>query len=312
VQLFTAASFGVVAASALRSSTLLGALAGCLLTWPYYIFDRTRNYMLVTAVPAILILVFFRLRWPLLLRLVLLALFFAIVNIWLSFVIANRMDFNIAELFKQKGINLEQVESTHHEGLNMYEELCWMNLFISEGAYRPNWGYRYYTEIVNPIPRSIWPGKPYMGLDYSVLRGQANQGDSDEADVNATISTGMIGQGVANFGRILGPVCSAFLMSIWIALLARLDLTGHRFGHVLLFFVSLILTFNLGRDITLITLYTLIFGWILVWLGGRLVGGAPDDGALPSVVPLQRGRRRMSSRRRPTAQPADHGASREN
>jgi hypothetical protein len=47
--------------------------------------------------------------------------------------------------------------------------------------------------------------------------------------------------------------------------LARLDLQGQKIGRVPLYALGLILTFNLGRDITLITIYTFIFGSMIVW-----------------------------------------------
>jgi hypothetical protein len=75
----------------------------------------------------------------------------------------------------------------------------------------------------------------------------------------------MIGQGVVNFGPVLGPAFAALLMSLWAALLARLDLHGAETGHIALYALGMILTFNLGRDITLITLYTFFFGWVIVW-----------------------------------------------
>lgn len=75
----------------------------------------------------------------------------------------------------------------------------------------------------------------------------------------------MIGQGVVNFGRILGPAFAALLMSFWIAWLARLDLQVTEFGRLPLYALGIILTFNLGRDITLITLYPFVFGALLIW-----------------------------------------------
>jgi hypothetical protein len=136
---------------------------------------------------------------------------------------------------------------------------------------------------VNPIPRSIFPGKPYIGLDYAVARGQGN-GSTDGADASATIATGMIGQGVVNFGVIFGPAFAAFLISCWVALLARLDLNGEKLGRIPLFALGLILTFNLGRDITFITLYPFVFGAMLIWIADRLhIGQLPKARAASPV-----------------------------
>jgi hypothetical protein len=45
------------------------------------------------------------------------------------------------------------------------------------------------VELVNPIPRGLWPGKPLIGIDYAIARGQL-YGDQKEgeAGVGATIS----------------------------------------------------------------------------------------------------------------------------
>ena len=150
----------------------------------------------------------------------------------------------------------------------MFEELGYINYYIERGTYKVNWGERYFAEAVNPIPRILWPGKPMIGLDYAVARGMA-YGDigSKSGGVVCSVSTGMIGQGVVNFGRILGPIAAALLMAIWVALLARQDLMGHDLGHLLLYAIGLVLTYNMGRDITLLTIYPFIFGWILLnWL----------------------------------------------
>jgi hypothetical protein len=143
----------------------------------------------------------------------------------------------------------------------MLEELAWVDHFRVTGSYLPNNGQRYFAELVNPIPRALWKNKPLIGLDYAVARGQAVVGPSGET--TSTVSTGMIGQGVVNFGRIGGPLAAAFLMSLWVAMLARQDLLSGDPGRLLLYGSGLILTFNMGRDITLLVLYPFFFGMIM-------------------------------------------------
>jgi hypothetical protein len=192
----------------------------------------------------------------------------------MRFVIQVRSEANVAYAFQQVGLTgvtaSIQGKEIKHAGLNMFEELGWMNKFIELGTFTPNSGSRYFAELVNPIPRVIWRDKPMIGIDYAIARGQkfGEAGDRGTAGVGATISTGMIGQGVVNFGRFFGPIAAALLMGIWAALLARQDLMGDRTGRLLLFFFGIVLTFNLGRDITLITLYPFVFGIIMmrVWV----------------------------------------------
>ncbi len=165
-QMFVAAAFGIVAALARNPRVRFLALAGCLLIWPYYILDRTRNSMLAVVVPAILAWVFLRLRGGVLQKAVVLLVFFLMINAWFGFVMANRSNTSIASALHQKGFDLEQNEDVHHEGLNMYEELCWINKFIKDGTFNPPWGREYFAEVVNPIPRTLWAGKPidWLGL----------------------------------------------------------------------------------------------------------------------------------------------------
>lgn len=264
LQLLTATMFGVVAALATDRQIRQYALILCLLAWPFFIFDRTRNMMLAMVVPAILSWVFLRLRGGVIKKGLVLIVFFLVINTWMKFVIANRANTSITAAFSQKGLNLAEQKSTHNQGLNMFEELCWVSTFIDDGTYKVNWGGRYFAELVNPIPRGLWHGKPMIGLDYARARGHANA-DDPQGGVNTTISTGFIGQGVVNFGRILGPAAAALLMSLWVAWLARLDLNVQGLGRLPLYSLGLILTFNLGRDITLITLYPFVFGALAVW-----------------------------------------------
>jgi hypothetical protein len=262
LQLLTASLLGVVAALATDRRIRRLALLFCLLSWPNFIFDRTRNTMLAMVVPAVLCWVLLRLRGGVIKKGLILLTCFLVVNTWMKFVIANRSQMSITEAFKEKG--LAGHENVHNEGLNMFEELCWISTFIDNGTYKITWGGRYFAELVNPIPRGLWHGKPLIGLDYAIARG--HQATGPNGAVDTTIATGFIGQGVVNFGRVFGPAAAALLMSLWVTWLARLDLNIQALGRLPLYSLGLILTFNLGRDITLITLYPFIFGAGLVWL----------------------------------------------
>ncbi len=260
VNLFCLSGFGIAAALAKSPRLRNAALALMALSWPTIFLDRTRHTMLVVLLPGLAALVFVRLRRRRLAQVVLLAVAFLAVNLWFSFVIANRSARSIAEAFAAGRV--QGTASAKHEGLNMFEELCWINKFLEDGTFSPNWGARYFAEVVNVIPRPLWKDKPTIGLDYAVARGQATGETIGVA--GATISTGMIGGGVVNFGPWAGPPFAALLMAAWAALLARFDLTGQRLGRLLLYVVGLALTFNLGRDITLLVAYPLVFGYAVV------------------------------------------------
>jgi len=57
-----------------------------------------------------------------------------------------------------------------------------------------------------------------------------------------------------------------------VAILARQDLKGDKTGRMLLFFIGCVLTFNLGRDITLITLYPFVFGYVMLTIWAQING----------------------------------------
>jgi hypothetical protein len=263
LQLLSATMFGVVLALAANPRIRACALSLCIVSWPFFIFSRTRNQLLALIIPAILCWVFLRLRSRMWKKIAVLAMFFLVINVWMKFIIANRSHTSITAAFQGGGLNLAEQKKVHNEGLNMYEELCWISTFIENGRYRVNWGERYFAEMVNPVPRGLWKGKPLIGLDYAIARGHHITGPNGTVDT--TISTGMIGQGVVNFGRVMGPAAAALLMGLWVVWLARFDLQVTEFGRLPLYALGLILTFNLGRDITLITLYPFIFGALLIW-----------------------------------------------
>jgi hypothetical protein len=232
--------------------------------------------MLAILLPGFMAFITLRLRGGIILRLVVVVVSFLMIDAWFKFVLEHRAKGeSIAGAYKADQATDEQNNSApkkekKHEGFNMLEELGYINYFIANGTYKVNWGERYFAELVNPIPRVLWPGKPMIGIDYAIARGMGygNQ-DAASGGVAASISTGMIGQGVVNFGGFLGPIAAALLMAIWVAVLARQDLMGNDIGHLLLYAIGLVLTFNMGRDITLLVIYPFVFGWLLLWWNKR-------------------------------------------
>jgi len=278
VQILLTALFGVVMALSKRPSTM--TLAGIIyfLSAPFFIFDRVRNSILAILLPGFMAFITLRMRGGMILRLAVVVVSFLMLDAWFKFVLEHRAKGeSIAGAYKadqtkeSEGADdsLEH-KKKKHDGFNIFEELGYINYFIEKGTYKVNWGERYFAEIVNPIPRVLWPGKPLIGIDYAIARGMAyGTQAANEGGVACSVSTGMIGQGVVNFGRIGGPIAAALLMAIWVAVLARQDLMGHDIGHLLLYAIGLVLTFNMGRDITLLVIYPFVFGWLLLWWNNR-------------------------------------------
>ena len=274
LQIMLTALFGVALALSKRSSTMWQAGIIYFLSAPFFIFDRTRNSMLAILLPGFMAFITLRMRGGMILRLAVVVFSFLTLDAWFKFVLEQRSKgANVSAAVHEESSENddESIKPKKHDGFNMFEELGYINYFIANGTYKVNWGDRYFAEMVNPIPRVLWPGKPLIGIDYAIARGMGKGGNYSEKEggIAASISTGMIGQGVVNFGRIGGPIAAALLMAIWVAVLARQDLMGHDIGHLLLYAIGLVLTFNMGRDITLLVIYPFVFGWLLLWWNKR-------------------------------------------
>ena len=120
------------------------------------------------------------------------------------------------------------------------------------------------NELLNVVPRVIWPSKPFIGIDYAKWRGLEDP--NSELGVVATVSTGMIGGGVLNFGSFFGPVAAGIIMALWTGLLIRWWQQRNSLPRLVLFMLGAGLTFNLGRDITLLVLWPVVFAYCFVRL----------------------------------------------
>jgi len=155
-------------------------------------------------------------------------------------------------------------EDLRQSGLNMIQELCFANAYIGSGAASPAYGGRYLNELLNVVPRVIWPSKPLIGIDYAKWRGLEDP--NSDLGVSATISTGMIGGGILNFGPFFGPMAAGIIMALWTGVLIRWWQQRNSLLRLMLFMLGAGLTFNLGRDITLLVLWPVIFAYVFVRL----------------------------------------------
>ena len=163
---------------------------------PPFLFQRAQNQVLAVVAPALFAFLINR-RLPVSVRVGGGVAAFLAINVW----------FLIIATYRGSGTDWKQVDydvmwnggmAKQHDGLDMLTELCHITAFIDSGHFTPNWGERYFAEVVAVVPRTVWPDKPFIGIDYAIARGF---GDSrGAAGVIATVATGMIGQGVVNFG----------------------------------------------------------------------------------------------------------------
>ena len=247
-----------------QRTTFWRILAGAMfaITLPYYFLSGTRSAFLVVTLPFIVTYLFYG-RHLLILKLAILAVAFFCLKEGFKFVQVFRIS-GFREVLAVKNPYELMDEDVQTVGLNMIGELCFVNAYLDSGETSPAYGGRYLNELLNFIPRSIWPSKPLLGIDYAIWRGF--ESNTNDLGVNTTVATGMIGGGVLNFGKILGPVAAGILMAIWAGLLIRWWEQRKSLLRLALFMLGAGLTFNLGRDITLLVLWPVVFAYLFVRL----------------------------------------------
>jgi oligosaccharide repeat unit polymerase len=244
-------SFGILYSLMSKGFYTKLALILIAISWPYVVLQGARNLLLAVALPTLGSYLLFSRHGPLRKGLV-----FGGALLVLEFVL------RIIIIFRNEGfqdVNFSEMGDGKHLGLNMASELVYCVQFIQDGTLDVDFGQRYLAELAGIIPRSIWSDKPLIGIDYALARGFGSA--NTDIEVFATLSTGAIGGSVLSFGPVFGPIFVGLLMSSWVGLLSRFRLQGTPL-RLTLFLVGLGLTFNLGRDVTLLVLWPLVFGYI--------------------------------------------------
>lgn len=224
------------------------------LTWPMFFLSGTRHKAIAVALPAILAILVIK-NWSKLQKgaflLVAEIVFYVIMLVAIEF----RND-GIDKLFLSKH-GMERLSGAKHLGLNMPEELMYLIRFQENGKLAIEWGGNYLVHLLNFVPRAIWPGKPFVGEEFALLRAGLYKGEAA-----ATISFGFIGQGVTNFGPWIGPIAPAIILGYLCRWACAFPLQGNRFLRVLLIIFCMALLPNLGRDISLLVAWPAVFGYL--------------------------------------------------
>jgi len=252
--------FGILLLLQTRHSVRLINLVLILISWPYFILMGSRNLFLAVVLPSVFSYALMsKHKWWI--KIIILGSIFISINYILTLLIAYR-NVGFASLLNGTSQSTASISEQKHLGLNMLEELSFINSFYQQGTLHINYGSDYLAQFLNFVPRAIWPGKPLLGIEYAIARGFADS--TKDIGVFATISTGLIGQGLINFGPYIGPLAPAFLMALWAAFLARLWSQRQSPLRLCLFLAALGITLNLGREITLLVLWPIVFGYALV------------------------------------------------
>jgi hypothetical protein len=259
VYMFICALFGILLALARSPAVKMICVAAVAVSWPYFFLLGARNMLLGVVMPGFLMYLIKDGRIGVK-RIMTLTVFGLTVNYLMLAMLQFRKE-GFQEFLRNP---LGAVDTDkRHEGLNMIEELVLIDQFMARGQLDPNLGYDYLVHVLNVVPRAIWPGKPKLSQDYSMLRGQGNE---DSGWLNATISTGIIGQGVMNFGRVAGPVAAGFILSFYARFLVAQYQRRSSFWRLAVFMVGVGLIPGLGREFTLLVLWPVVIGWgAVVW-----------------------------------------------
>lgn len=161
--------------------------------------------------------------------------------------------------------NFEWEDRTKAEyvGNEMFREL----LFITTKVPKElpfQYGFGYVVQLVNPIPRFLWPSKPTLdaGLLMASLYGEVDA----RGEAHLTISPGLIGEMYMNFG-LVGIVGLSFFGG-W--LVKGWDLIRVRYSHslpaIVYYSAGLAVLFIMGRSFTMGMFYGLLSLALLAWL----------------------------------------------
>ncbi len=263
--LLCCAAFGLIAVSTKRSNVRILMISLMCLTWPMFALSGSRNTLLAVAIPSVLAVLILK-RWSWARRIVFLATCMLIINTVMLISITYRNK-GVSQLLDEESFSAALADAKH-AGLNMPEELIYINTYQQQGLLEPEFGYEYFAQAVNFVPRFIWPEKPFPGEKFAGLRVGYLHGV-----VAATISNGLIGQGVQNFGPWLGPLAPAFFLALLARWMCKIPLAGAPFPRAALVIFLMALLPNLGRDITLLSLWPAIFGYVGIRLWEKTASG---------------------------------------
>ena len=176
------------------------------------------------------------------------------------------------------------VKKNDSAGSEMLQELAYIVAHVPAKV-EYQWGYSYYVQAVNPIPRFLWPGKPTMdsGILMSKLKGLVDK--SGEAYM--TNSPGLIGEMYLNLG-LFGVIGLSFLGGWLVRGGDRLiDCHQDSLCTMLFYCMGLSVLFILGRSFSIGMFYNMLFLYVAVWMVTSLMGNnltLPHLAAAPKLV----------------------------
>jgi hypothetical protein len=190
---------------------------------------------------------------------------------WSAVVVAGR---------NEGKIDTSAAEKAEYVGFEMFREL----LFVKHGTERDlplQWGLTYFTQLVNPIPRAIWPGKPVA--DAGLILARAYGAVDKNGEPTMTNSPGFLGEAWLNFGFfgvLVIPAIAGILVRAWDGLFVY---AARSLPAFLIYAGGLATIFTSGRSFNLSNYYGLLSLFVLMVAFEKLGIGAPQR-----AVPMRR------------------------
>ncbi len=143
---------------------------------------------------------------------------------------------------------------TEYVGTEMFRELLFV-IHAEDHGMSPQYGLTYFTQLVNPIPRAIWPGKPVA--DAGLILARAYGAVYKSGEPTMTIAPGFLGEAYMNFwflGLIIVPAVAGVVVRAWDRLL---PIALKSLPCLLVYATGLARIYASGRSVNFATFYGL-------------------------------------------------------
>jgi oligosaccharide repeat unit polymerase len=191
---------------------------------------------------------------------------------WSAIVVAGR---------NEGKFDAKEVQKINYVGYEMFRELLFIVRATDQGM-PLQWGMTYFTQLVNPIPRAIWPGKPVS--DAGLILARAYGAVDKHGEPTMTNSPGFIGEAYLNFGflgLLVIPVIAGVLVRAWDNLL---PIAARGLASFIIYAGGVATIFMSGRSFNFSTFYGLCSLFLLIVLFEKLGLIASPNTVLVSEV----------------------------
>jgi oligosaccharide repeat unit polymerase len=170
---------------------------------------------------------------------------------------------------------------TEYVGVEMFRELLFV-VRAHDNGMPPQYGLTYLTQLVNPIPRAIWPGKPVA--DAGLIMAAAYGAVDRNGEPVMTVSPGFLGEAYLNFGflgLLVVPVVAGVLVRSWDRLV---PVASSSFPALLVYAAGLPTIMASARSFNFSNYYPLCALFALLFVCHRLYRPNPVD---PRRLPVR-------------------------